>query len=564
MRKKGLITLTLSLVMCLCSCGSAPADYSAWIPDHSVGEVIEKTKEEEKIEYREYAGEKKYTAPSALTEKLLNEDPDMVECLYESQISGGACEDLSEALAAKRTVLYVSSSEGDDKNTGLSPEKPKKTLSALSEFNQVAILLKSGDTFFVDDTFKVGAETIIGAYGEGARPVLDFTTLIDEPFVKLRGTENVWAVDLTRSAFMENRDKLNFGQLYIDGECNWNRYIIPASENIGFNYGEFLEEKAKNIWIADGKTGVLYLYSEEDPNTKEIRVAECQVGFQFVDVNNITISDVEIKGISFDAMIIMNCADVTIENCAFRNIGGCVASSTSRCGDGMSLQNTNRRITIKNNYFENIYGTGIFIPTFSVTDVNENIDISNNVFSHCYAGIRQPSDAACIVGSTGIRYDNNIFFHMSDVTNPDTVTHVDINGEPINKELVYESYHSDDYYTGIQCISIANLYTEGEISFTNNVLWSSNRVLAHINMENGFPVMSGNFFYGEVESEKVCLFELLTEDLLGTSYAATLGNPDDIEMVVLNPPAKEGEGEHVVSEEAKSYLTECFKRMLGK
>lgn len=564
MKRKGLVSVFLACVIGLCGCGPQPADYSGWVPDHSVNEVIQKAKEEEKIEYRANVADKKATDPAKLTEKFLNGDADFSEVLYDSQLASGACEDLSEAISSKRTILYLSSSEGDDRNTGLSPEKPKKSLSSLTEFNSVAILLKCGDTFEMDDTFIVGVETVFGSYGEGPRPILDFTVPIEGTFVKLRGTENVWAIDLTKTAFMEKRDKLNFGQLYIDGECNWNRYTIPVSEAIGFNYGEFLEQRGENIWIADGNTGVLYLYSTEDPNGKEIRATESQIGFQLFEVNNIIVSDIEFRGVCFDAMVLLNCSDITIANCVFRNIGGGAGNSVSRSGNGITIQNTNRRISIKNNYFENIFGIGLAISAPGVTDVDENIEIKNNIFSNCYCAIKQPSDASCIVGSTNIRYENNLFYQMCDLTNPDTPVRFNINGELVNKDLEYKTYHGENSFTGIENVKISGLLTDGELTFVNNVCWGTNRVLVNLDVQSGYPVMSGNFYYADVETDKACLFEIKTADSVTEMYVTTLGNEEDVEMIIPHPVVNGEEPEVVVPDEAKGYMTGLFKRMLGK
>ena len=563
MRRKGLVALTLSLAICLCGCGSEPANYSEWIPDHSVGEVVKKAEEKEQFVYRNNIDGKNYSGPEKLTEKLLNKDADVADCLYRDQIINGASYDLSEAIDSKRTILYVSDSEGNDRNTGLSPEKPKKSLPPLSEFASVAILLKAGDTFPMDGYFYVGAETVIGSYGEGPRPILDFTKKIEEPFVKIRETENVWAVDLSKTDEGQSRDALNFGQLYIDGECNWNRYIVPAAEKDSINYGEFLEASGKNMWIADGTHGVLYLYCTEDPNTKEIRYSSSRTGLQLSIVNNVFVSDLDIRGISYDGISLRDCTDVVITNCRLKNIGGYVISGVSgRQGKGIVLSGTNRHVSIVNNYFEDIYAAGFSFGSLNVTDVDEDINISNNVFTHCYTGIEQFSDASCIVGTTQVKYDNNIFYEMCDVTNPDTPAYADAKGELIKKDLVYESFHYDNLYSYITCANLTNLFTDGELSFTNNVCWSSNRFLMRLCTDYGYPAMSGNFFYNEVPSDKVCLFDLRAE-AQPTVYVGTLANPEDVEMFPVVVQTTEEEVP-AISEEAKGYIISCFKRMLGK
>ena len=91
--------------------------------------------------------------------------------------------DLDTAYAADRKV-YVSDSEGDDSNDGLSSGAPKKTLSAakalLRDGRADWLLLKAGDEWDEQIIGKIdesgpAADTpmVIGVYGSGARPVID-------------------------------------------------------------------------------------------------------------------------------------------------------------------------------------------------------------------------------------------------------------------------------------------------------------------------------------------------------------------------------------------------------
>jgi hypothetical protein len=81
--------------------------------------------------------------------------------------------------------IFVSSSQGNDFNTGLSPEKPKKTLKAgyltLRPDSNDALLLRRGDTWKgeslgADRWYISGASPtkriLVGSYGAGARPLL--------------------------------------------------------------------------------------------------------------------------------------------------------------------------------------------------------------------------------------------------------------------------------------------------------------------------------------------------------------------------------------------------------
>ncbi|WP_163710567.1 right-handed parallel beta-helix repeat-containing protein [Mangrovibacterium lignilyticum] len=80
---------------------------------------------------------------------------------------------------------FVSSSEGDDANNGLTPETPKKTLAAVSRLIMipgVKVALKAGDIFRETlRTAKSGTNTkrvVYGAYGVGRRPIVTGTEVL--------------------------------------------------------------------------------------------------------------------------------------------------------------------------------------------------------------------------------------------------------------------------------------------------------------------------------------------------------------------------------------------------
>lgn len=564
-RKSFVFNLILVAAMTLTACGAQNTpDYSNWIPEHKVEDVIKHNEETVKFVYRGETDKSLYTAPEAITEMLLEGSDKTADSIYNNQLINGVCEDLSEAIDGKRTVFYVSSSEGDDANNGLSPEAPKKTLSAFSEFNSVAILLKSGDVFPMDGLFYVGTETVMGCYGEGPRPVIDFTETVEDPFVKLR-VENVWAMDLSKSKYISENDvksNLNFGQIYVDGECNFKRVVVTPEECAEYPFAEKLNEAADGAWAVDWVHGILYLYSEEDPNEKEIRVSSMQNGLSVKIANNVFLSDLEIKGAGAFAIKLQECAGVKISNCYIHDIGGSVQVGIgNRFGGGIQIQSTNSDIEIVNNYFDNIFESGISDSALSVTDKQSNIVIKNNVFTHCYNGVTQFSDEKCLISTTGFLIDNNIFYDMCDVADPDSPVYVDTKGIDVDKAAAYESYHYNSGYQFISCANLTNLCIPGELRFTNNVCWKSDRFLMRFNNDYGYPVMEGNVFYADVDSDKICLFDFRNSKSLNDTYGKSLGVQDNTELINVYKPVRGQETVYVISDDAKAYMTEAIKRM---
>ena len=89
-----------------------------------------------------------------------------------------------------QNIYYFSSSQGNDKNNGLTSNSPKQTLAALQNILQSAspgdkFLLKRGDTWttragtygiqFTDVQGNSGSPIVIDAYGSGSKPIFDMS-----------------------------------------------------------------------------------------------------------------------------------------------------------------------------------------------------------------------------------------------------------------------------------------------------------------------------------------------------------------------------------------------------
>lgn len=76
--------------------------------------------------------------------------------------------DNSKAVVTSNRIIYVSSSEGDDNNDGLSPETPFRTI-IKGLANGDTVLLKSGDIFY--ESIEV-ANDVVSKYGGEQLPIL--------------------------------------------------------------------------------------------------------------------------------------------------------------------------------------------------------------------------------------------------------------------------------------------------------------------------------------------------------------------------------------------------------
>ena len=536
--KKALLSIMAAGMMILTACTTQSGpDYTVWIPDHSISDLELGDDTITTQSSRVIPSQEEYTSVDEIAKKLLNHE-DVFDLIYNNQLINGASKDVSEAVSSKRTIIYVSSSEGNDLNDGRTPQTAKKTFEKMSQSAGIAVLLKCGDTFDMSDMFYVGDNTVFCSYGEGPRPVLDFSQKIEESFFAVRGYENLWAVDLSRTEFnnKESSSNLsyNFGQLYIDGECNWNRITIPVEEMAESNFAQIVGDRKDNCWVVDWMHGVLYLYSESDPNEHEIRVSIGRHGLNFREVRNVIVSDLEIRNVGVSGATIFNCDDVSVSNCLFRNIGGAVTAEGIRYGNGVQISGVAKNISILNNVFDGVYSSGYSDVGITVTDRQENVTINNNIFSHCYCGIVQYDDFQSLVPASKFAIQNNLVFESCDVTNPTQPMYADVKGALVNGVTDYHTYRNHSLYDGCSSAIFAAVQVPSEFSITGNVFWQTNRFLLRIAANNGYPELTGNYFFSGVDNLNACLFSTRIDngEVETITYAARLLDEGNEEVVV--------------------------------
>jgi hypothetical protein len=84
--------------------------------------------------------------------------------------------------ADTRKVIYVNSVSGNDSNNGLSPSTAVKTAARADQMvgNNTEVLFDRGETFNLSAAFKLNYQNVlVGAYGSGALPIINYTSLIE-------------------------------------------------------------------------------------------------------------------------------------------------------------------------------------------------------------------------------------------------------------------------------------------------------------------------------------------------------------------------------------------------
>lgn len=559
--KKSVAWLVVLAVTCLLTaCGKQEAtDYMSWLPDSYVPETEQTVQgndyllRQEAITSADNASATSYEAEELVDLLLKNDSEQLADKLWETQIANGAYTVTKEELNKNMLTFYVSSSEGDDNNLGLSPEEPKKTLGQFSGRANITVLLKCGDVFELDDTFYAGNGCIYATYGQGRRPVVSFYKKLEVSFEQMPDYKNVWVADLLNVEGvyngLENKDNCNIGQLIIDGVTNWKRVVCSTTEYETFDFPADIAARADGSWSVDWLQSKMYLFSKEDPNTKEIWLAPDVHGFVCQGREDVVLKGWTITGAGAHGCNITNAKNVAVTNCFFYEIGGSVHRSAGiRYGNAVQIWDSGTDITIAYNYADWVFDTCYTNQGSAETSYCENVVFEKNIGAHSFTGIETWADSYSENPFVNLAYRNNIIYSMCDITDPDQELFSDKKGFLLLSEeeaKEYVSYRGGYTYNQMACMNVTGSQKPGGLSLEGNVLWNPKRLLVLCG-SNIFPYMANNVLYAEVPSSSAYMYRYT--DLLGERvYLWRMEKEDNLEYIQVGHNA-------TVAKEAKNHL----------
>ena len=314
----------------------------------------------------------------------------------------------------KGKKIYVSSSMGDNKNDGLSPEKPVKTVLKALQLATTgdAVLFKRGDIW--REKWQAKAKVIYTAYGEGAKPAF-------------YGSPENGADPAKWQLVHEDKET---------GALIWKYYDEKNYDDVGtivFNDGEGFAIKERPTyngkWLVRGKNDVAYDWKKElDNNFEFVHLAEsaskiinigsargplyfrCDNGnpgkvFDSLEFNTRINVISAASYTTFDNLCVKyggshgigagTVADLVITNCEIGWIGGSTQGYNSNgtvtpVGNGVEVYGGCDGYRIENCYVYECYDAGIThqISRGSTADTREdNILYKNNVITDCVYNI---------------------------------------------------------------------------------------------------------------------------------------------------------------------------------
>ena len=330
-------------------------------------------------------------------------------------------------------VFYVSSSEGDDKNDGLTTATPWKSLEKVSDFPFVAgdtVLFKRGDLFRGNVRTKSGVT--YSAYGTGKKPAFYgcHKSLCDASLWEIYDNENnIWKC---------TEPMHDAGTIVFDGGAdvayklipsyNGKEFVLREDNKTTFNISEQMTKHLDFYWEFSGDVfntteskgesfpvpemykvnpmGTLYLRCEKgNPGEvfSEIEAVARVHMFIVNDNENVTIDNLCIKYVGMHGVTGGgHVKGLCVKNCEFGYIGGAIQNfrgtdpnfpkggrgSVTRFGNAVEIYGGCENYTVENNYFYEVYDAAI---THQMTTdkklVMKDIKYRRNVIEKCVYGI---------------------------------------------------------------------------------------------------------------------------------------------------------------------------------
>lgn len=240
---------------------------------------------------------------------------------------------LSCTAQPSRTV-YVSSSQGNDSNTGLTSADPLAQISkALTLADTVC--LKAGDTFYgsVDFTGKY-----VTRYGKGEDPVVcGFRQIVSPRWVQV--DENIWKISLKEDCYAGvsgNDYRLNnVGCIYDYEQDAVHGHKVRYEKDLSEDWDFWQTSSYSKEDVRSDSFDWLYLYLGRNPNLLNLGFS---VGVNGVKLSNGKINHIQVKG--FGRHGIAAGSNAEIIHCRIDAIGGSIQigyKNFVRLGNGIEF-----------------------------------------------------------------------------------------------------------------------------------------------------------------------------------------------------------------------------------
>ena len=248
-------------------------------------------------------------------------------------------------------TYYIDNINGNDSFDGFSPEQPKKDYKIIDVKPGDTICFKRG-SFYRTTLDIVGgapeAPVTYTAYGKGNKPVFCISFDVSDEHCWIDQGNNIWKCN---SNIVGDVANFVFNENDCDATLRWEREDLTCQgdfwDNCFGKHNAVFDENREILLYSEGNPALVYKHIEcVAHHTREIAKQK----------NNIIIENIHFRNSGVHAMAGQG-RNVTIRNCIFMNIGGCVWDKNQkiRFGNGVEFWTYGEDILIENCYFQNIY-----------------------------------------------------------------------------------------------------------------------------------------------------------------------------------------------------------------
>ncbi|MBE5919043.1 MAG: right-handed parallel beta-helix repeat-containing protein [Pseudobutyrivibrio ruminis] len=304
--------------------------------------------------------------------------------------------EIANSVLPEKTIYF--STSGKDSNNGLSANSPKKNPVPFIESGNYTVLLKAGDTFYMDKSIQVGSNIRISTYGDKQKAHISFLQQSSNSFQIFDSSKNIYCLKL-------NGNTKDTGWIAIDGTQYWKKMLTNSLNNDG------------EYWV-DSASGILYLKSSSDIIGKKFKYSQTSNGFFLNNGSKCSIENLEIYGCGYHGISIVSYSNLLVNNCFVHDIGGAIHTSTGvKYGNGIQVWATDSHdIIIANNTVSNCFDAGLTVQiddsqkkdAYQIYFINNYVDRCNYGFECFQSGLN------CSIHD--IVVSNNIFFDIKDIT----------------------------------------------------------------------------------------------------------------------------------------------------
>ena len=291
----------------------------------------------------------------------------------------------SDTLKITGTTYYFSPG-GDDDNDGTSPTRPLRSLDMLERMELKAgdgVLLERGSVFRISSTVRLVSGVSYGAYGKGDKPQIwgSEKNYAGHALWKPYTVKNFWVADYTR---------LDAGIMVFD-----------HGKSVGRKQYYLQQLRANGDFYHDA-SGLLYLYSETDPNKYEsIEIGSKMTMMAIPDgAKDITIENLYLKytgahGIQSSG----SNKNIHIRNCVLGWIGGSIQGQDNdvaqRFGNAIEFWNSAEDSSVENCWVYQTFDAALTIQghrTFKNISFKDNLLEYNNFNIEWWISSSGPQD----------------------------------------------------------------------------------------------------------------------------------------------------------------------------